>query len=61
VQTSLGFLLTMVSIYLVGALQPILGWEWVFAILAIGPVFGIWSMWQLRQLPEATQMASGNR
>jgi MFS family permease len=61
VQTSLGFLLTMLTIYLVPALKDALGWEWVLSILAIGPVFGIWSMWKLRGLPEATKMASGNR
>jgi len=61
VQTSLGFLLTMLTIYLVPALKDALGWEWVLSILAIGPVFGIWSMWKLRRLPEATKMASGNR
>lgn len=61
VQTSLGFLLTMLTIYLVPALKDALGWKWVLSILAIGPVFGIWSMWRLRALPEATKMASGNR
>ncbi|GAB4152616.1 MAG: MFS transporter [Planctomycetaceae bacterium] len=61
IQTSLGFLLTMVSIYLVGILQANYGWENAFFVLAIGPVFGIWSMWRLRQLPESVRMASGNR
>ena len=32
-----------------------------FMILALGPVFGIWSMQRLRRLPEALRMASGNR
>jgi len=41
IQTSLGFLLTMVSIQLVPPVQHIVGWRWAFAMLAIGPLFGI--------------------
>ncbi|MHB1861938.1 MAG: MFS transporter [Gemmatimonadaceae bacterium] len=40
-QTSLGFLLTMVSIQLVPPAQAMVGWRWAFAMLALGPVFGI--------------------
>ncbi|HEY9227327.1 MAG TPA: MFS transporter [Gemmatimonadaceae bacterium] len=41
VQTSLGFLLTMVSIQLIPPLVAIVGWKWVFPVLSIGPVLGI--------------------
>jgi MFS family permease len=41
VQTSLGFLLTMVSIQLVPPLVALVGWRWVFPVLALGPLFGI--------------------
>jgi MFS family permease len=41
VQTSLGFLLTMVSIQLIPPLVGIVGWKWVFPILAVGPALGI--------------------
>lgn len=61
VQTSLGFLLTMVSIWMVPPLVERIGWEWAFATLAIGPLFGIISMARLRTLPDAVRMASGNR
>ncbi len=61
VQTTLGFLLTLLSIRIIPPLVEIIGWEWVFAVLAPGPVFGIWSMLKLRLMPEATRMASGNR
>ena len=61
VQTSLGFLLTMVSIWMIPPLVARIGWEWAFATLAIGPLFGIISMVRLRTLPEAMRMASGNR
>jgi len=60
-QTSLGFLLTVLTIRLVPWLQQELGWEYVMALLALGPVFGIASMLRLRSLPEASKMASGNR
>jgi MFS family permease len=61
IQTSMGFLLTLVTVQLVPLLQPALGWRWVFAVLALGPLFGFMSMRRLRALPEAVRMASGNR
>ena len=41
VQTSLGFLLTMVSIQLVPPIVAAVGWRWAFPMLALGPVAGI--------------------
>jgi MFS family permease len=61
VQTSLGFLLTLVTLRLVPALVGWLGWSGVFAVLALGPAAGAASMLRLRRLPEARRMASGNR
>jgi MFS family permease len=61
VQTSLGFLLTLLTIRIIPPIVERVGWEHVFIILAPGPVFGIWSMQRLRRLPEALRMASGNR
>jgi MFS family permease len=60
-QTSLGFLLTLFTLWLIPPLQAMLGWERVFALLAIGPILGIWSMRRLRSLPEAARMTSGCR
>ena len=40
-QTSMGFLLTMVTIQGVPALQESFGWGLAFPVLALGPVFGI--------------------
>ena len=60
-QTSLGFLLTLLSIFIIPHLVERVGWNRVFIVLALGPAFGIWSMLRLRALPEATLMASGNR
>ena len=60
-QTSLGFLLTMVTIQAIEPLREVVGWRWVFVFLAPGPVVGVFGMLRLRGLPEALRMASGNR
>lgn len=60
-QTSMGFLLTLLTLRLIPPLRALLGWERVFMLLAVGPVLGIWSMQQLRSLPAAARMASGRR
>lgn len=60
-QTSLGFLLTLVTIRVVPALAGRFGWRYAFICLAIGPAAGIWAMLRLRRLPEAARMASGRR
>ncbi len=60
-QTSLGFLLTTVTLRIIPPLRDLLGWERAFMLLALGPAFGIWSMLRLRKLPEAARMAGGNR
>jgi MFS family permease len=41
VQTSLGFLLTMLPMQIVPLIAQRAGWRWSFAILALGPVAGI--------------------
>jgi len=62
-QTAVGFVLTGVTISMVGLLAPSTGaaWSVAFALLAIGPFLGIVAMWRLRKLPEAVQMAGGRR
>lgn len=60
-QTSLGFLLTLITIRLVPTLQRLVGWEWAFAFLALGPMVGIWAMMQLRQSAGAVKLANGRR
>jgi len=60
-QTSLGFLLTLVTIRLVPTLERIVTWRYAFAFLALGPAAGIWAMLRLRRLPLSAKMASGRR
>jgi Nitrate/nitrite transporter len=58
-QTSLGFLLTLVTIRLLPPLERRVGWRWAFAFLAIGPAIGIWAMYRLRRSPAAVRLAGG--
>ncbi len=60
-QTSLGFLLTLLTIRAVPYFVGWFGWQWAFAFLAVGPVAGIWAMWRLRSLPAAEKIAGGRR
>ncbi len=60
-QTSLGFLLTCATIYLLPRLAAAIGWRWSMSMLAIGPAFGVWAMLALRRRPESLQLAGGAR
>jgi sugar phosphate permease len=46
-QVSLGFLLTTITIQLIPPLVGLVGWQWVFPVLAIGPFLGIVSIRRL--------------
>lgn len=48
-QMCIGFLITIFSINLIPMMQKFIGWEWVFSLLAIGPVLGILSMMKYKQ------------
>ena len=63
VQTALGFILTGVTILVVGAMAPTdaVGWQVAFALLALGPAVGIVAMGRLRGRPDAVLMANGHR
>lgn len=41
IQTSAGFLLTSVCTLLVYPIVDLVGWKWLFPVLALGPAFGI--------------------
>jgi MFS family permease len=47
-QTSIGFLLTMLTIQAVPFMVDAVDWRWAFAFLALGPAVGIWSIRRLR-------------
>lgn len=48
-QTSMGFLLTCATIYLLPLVAASIGWRWSMSVLAIGPALGIWAMLTLRR------------
>lgn len=58
-QTAIGFLVTIGSIQFIPYIQSIVGWQWAFVPLAIGPLIGTVSMLWLRTLPEAKHLADG--
>jgi len=62
VQTSLGFLLTMVSIQLVPPVEQLVGWRWAFAMLAVGPAAGIAAIRRLvrSRAPESTPIVASD-
>lgn len=47
-QTSIGFLLTTITIQLVPAVVGVVGWRYAFPLLALGPVIGIAAIRRLR-------------
>jgi MFS family permease len=49
VQTSVGFLLTMVSIRILPIAAQAVGWQWVFLCLVPGPIFGVVALRGLKQ------------
>lgn len=60
-QTCAGFLLTFLTIQGMPIVIGLVGWRYAFAILAIGPIFGVISMTLLRRQPESLRLAGGNR
>jgi MFS family permease len=58
-----GFILTAISIGLIGLIDPGdgSGWRIAFWSLAVGPAVGILAMWRLRSRPEAVLLAGGRR
>jgi len=60
-QTSAGFLLTLVPVWLVPRIADRWGWALAFLFLAPGPFLGTLAMGILRRLPESRKLAQGRR
>jgi len=60
-QTSIGFLLTLVSISLVPIVAEYYWWNFAFSFLFIGPLIWIISLIKLRQQPESIKIAWGKK
>jgi MFS family permease len=61
IQTSIGFLLTTISIELIPKAVALVGWHWAFVIVAPGPLLGVLAMMRLRSLPESANIAHGRK
>jgi MFS family permease len=61
VQTCVGFLLTLFTVHLIPPLAAAWGWQYAFAILAIGPFLGVFAMSRLRAHPDAARLAGGRK
>lgn len=61
IQTCAGFLLTTLTIRAIPTLKEQLGWPLALALLALGPLFGIYHMARLWWMEEARKMAGGSR
>jgi MFS family permease len=61
IQTSLGFLLTLVTIHLIPPLVEVVGWRYAFAFLGVGPLLGSIAMARLRTMRESLALAGGRR
>lgn len=59
IQTSTGFLLTLVSIQLVPVVVGWVGWRHAFAFLAVGPALGILAMARLRRKAATGRLGIG--
>ena len=61
VQTSLGFLLTLITIHLIPYMVEAFSWRYAFAVLGVGPFLGTMAMARLRNMKEALALAGGRR
>ena len=60
-QTTIGFLITALSIQLIPLFVAQVGWNFGFAILAPGPFFGVISLYRLRQQRDSLKIAQGRK
>jgi MFS family permease len=61
IQTSLGFLLTTLTIQAIPPVVALVGWRWAFALLALGPALGIAAIARLRDARATSGAALAGR
>jgi len=59
IQTALGFMLTVVTIFAVPLIAEATSWRWAFLVLVPGPIVGTWAMVRLKASPWAAKIAGG--
>jgi MFS family permease len=60
-QTSLGFLLTTITLQALPVVREVASWKEAFALLALGPAAGIVAMIRLRRIPDSRAIALGRK
>jgi MFS family permease len=58
-QFAVGFILSVATIWLIPLSAEIIGWQWVFVLLAPGPMLGMVAMLRLKSMPESARLAGG--
>lgn len=58
-QLAVGFVLSVVTIWLIPVVVAAGSWAWAFAMLAPGPFIGVMAMARLRKAPEAALIGGG--
>jgi len=58
-QLAVGFVLTVITIWLIPVLRDDFGWGWAFVVLVPGPILGVAAVLRLKSLPEADAIAGG--
>ncbi len=61
IQTSIGFAITNITIWLLPIIVELIGWTFGFTFLVIGPIFGIMSLIKLRKEPDSEKIALGKK
>lgn len=61
IQTCAGFLISLLTIHLIPYFVTVVGWQYAFSLLAVGPFLGAFAMWRLRFHPHANLLAGGKR
>ncbi len=54
-QLAAGFLVSVVTVWLIPLIRDAIGWQWTFAFLAPGPILGIIVMNRLKQLEKSSE------
>ena len=61
IQTTFGFALSNISIWLLPIIINLTGWTYGFMFLAVGPFFAIFSLMKLRNEPDSQLIAQGRK
>ncbi len=61
IQTTIGFAITNITIWLLPLIVELIGWTFGFSFLVLGPIFGIISLIKLRKEPDSEKIALGKK